>query len=208
MNKAGYGRKMNNDNLVYLIIIVLIGLFVLNLNRIYYFMDDLTSGRLFEKKKTTSNEVVATSSNDSKKENYEIVTPVGSLYTSCTKSFTVNQVDTKTITVYLYHSNNKLNSIKQIVEYDGYSDSYSNYLFSENNKYESLKNDNIKIKGFSVLSKMDTSNDLTASIVIDLSKASFSNIEDKNKIIKVNSAYNSDVEEVKNNLVNGGYVCE
>ena len=198
--------KMSGDSFVYIVIIIVIAVFVLNLKNIYGFFDDLKNGNLFKKPE------VATKADDvqNKKpvEEYTIVTPSGDLLDTCKLIEEVNTTDTKTVKIDIYGNNEFVSSIKQTIAYSGVSEDLANYLYSESKKFSDLKTKNISLKGFSVEYQLSGTTALDTSVVIDLEKASIDSIvSDNNSILYLNGKLNMKVSDLVKEYKEGGFVC-
>lgn len=205
MNKSGFNAKMNSEKIIYGIILVLVFVFILNMKSVYGFVGKIKSGEFFGKDVV---EVVETTDDEEEVDKYTIVTPVGKEKTSCTlKEETKNGL--KNSVVYLFYTDDKLKSLDEEVSYEGITDDYTNYIYSERKKYETRKTDNIKLEGYSVVTTLSGTMSLITSSVIDLSKTDITKITLSDKDgIGFYGVYDQNILEVKELYVTNGYVCE
>ncbi len=197
--------KIGSERLVYIVIIVIIGAFVLNMKQIYNFMDKLKRGEFFKKTH------VATKSDDvvvPVEDSYEIVTPTGDILYICNLKESDSTSNEKNVTVSLYGYDGILSGIKQVTAYDSSSADSANYLYSESSKYNELKNSNKSIKGFSVEYKMSGTTSLSTTVAIDLTKTSVDNITSTHSsILYLKGKLNDTVEDLVKEYKEGGFTC-
>lgn len=213
MQQAGMNKKGGSDAIIYTIIIIIIGVFVFNMKHIYNFTAELKNGGLFKKDNPTveepSTEEPSTEAPKEEQEKYEIVTPVGDKDLVCSFSETSDySTGTKTVKVHLYSTDNKLKSINEIVAYEGIHEEYTNYIYSERKKYEKVKDLNIELKGFSIVTELNGTLSLSTSTVVDLSRAKISDIDfaDYNDIF-LYGELDQDINDVVSQYQMKGYEC-
>lgn len=209
MKKVGFNVKLDNEKLLYIGVVILIAVFVLNLKNIYNFTVKLKSGDLF--KKNGNSQVVQPSEPNPTPEQpkYESIDTVGDLSLTC--KVTENQeniVGTKYTEVYIYGEENKIKSIKQVVKYEGSSEDYTNYIYSQSSKYDELREKNKVLKGFSVVTDMPGNLSFKSTIVIDLTKNEINEIENISSLIVVSGYLDENINSIKELYENGGFYCE
>ncbi|MEG0021353.1 MAG: hypothetical protein RSB77_00225 [Bacilli bacterium] len=204
MNKMGFNVKMKSEGILYAVLIGLLFFFIINMKDVYQFVSKIKTGQLFQKPNTEEVEKPV----DKPKEEYEVVKPIGQDYGVCSKTVSESGGD-KLITVKLYHSNNKLKSIVEELNFSGTSDEYMNYIYSENNRYKKRKTTNLKLKGYSIVTSQSSSTALKISSVIDLSKASIKNIKiESDETLELVGVYNQDTVQVTEEYASLGFECE
>ena len=166
MKKPGTHFTFNDTNFVMIIILAIVVLFIAFIKPIYQFMGKVQSGAIFEKAKNTKQ----VEKNKEAENNYQMLTPEGADKTICKKTVSDAGGD-KTITITLYHTAGKLQSITAAYKYSGVTADYSNYIFLAQNQFKEKKSFNATNTGYSVEYKLSGSN-LTANEVYLLNRAS------------------------------------
>lgn len=208
MKKPGFKIKFDSEKTLYAIILILIFLFIFNMKNIYSFTVKLKNGSLFENNQGQPPVVNDPTIEKPKEEKYNIVTPTGRENTKCVKK-TVDDTGTKTTTISLYYTDEKMRSIKEYNVYDGTTDEYTNYIYSEKKNYERLKNDNIELDGFSVVVSFEGNTYMSTSTVVDLSKVALSDIKVENEEeLKLFGNYNDDVSVAISMFTLEGFTCD
>ena len=136
MNKMGFNVKMGGDGLLYTILVVVLFLYIFNMNDIYQLISKAKNGELF--KGEAKEEEVLPNDNEKEEEQYNAVKPEGTEYVVCTKEDSA-EGGTLSSTVKLYYTDFKLKSIVEDLKYDGNTDEYINYVYSENSKFKKRK---------------------------------------------------------------------
>lgn len=204
MNKMGYNSKASNDTILYIVLTVMLLFFIFNMGEIYQFVSKVKTGEIFEEKK----EQTEKPKDPVKEEKYEIVTPVGEDYGTCTKITNKENGDLTSI-VKLYHTDYKLKSIVEEIEYVGINDEYINYIYSENNKFKERQDANKKLEGYSVVPTLSSSSTLKVSSIFNLKLVSLDKIKLKeDETLNLYGKYNQDTVEVTQSYVDLGYECE
>ena len=83
MNKMGFNVKMGGDGLLYTILVVILFLYIFNMNDIYQLVSKAKNGELF--KGEPKEEEVLPNGNEEKEEEYNAVKPEGTEYVICKK---------------------------------------------------------------------------------------------------------------------------
>ena len=83
MNKMGFNVKMGGDGLLYTILVVVLFLYIFNMNDIYQLISKAKNGELF--KGEAKEEEVLPNDNEKEEEQYNAVKPEGTEYVVCTK---------------------------------------------------------------------------------------------------------------------------
>lgn len=205
MNKMGFNKDSSSDTILYIILVVVLMIFVFNMSDIYQFVSKVKTGEIFKKETTTSTET--DKPEKPKEDKYEIVTPKGENYGVCKKTFIIKDGEIES-TVKVYHTDYKLKSIVEELKYNGSSDEFTNYIYSENNKYKTRKEKNKNLKGYSIIPTL-SNNTLKVSSIIDLKQVSLDDIKlSKNEGLEIKGKYNQDTVVLTQEYVDLGYVCE
>jgi hypothetical protein len=214
MNKTGFnpgsGPKITSEKVLYAIILILIAVFIFNMNNVYDVVTKLRTGELFHKIKPANDNPPKNDDdqNEEPVDQYQVVTPVGTSKIACTDTIQ-SATGTKTVKVYLYYTDNKLKSLDEEVSYEGISDEYTNYIYSERKKYETRKSNNIDLKGYSVVTTLSGTLSLETSSVVDLSKTDLTKIKISDiDGIGLYGIYNQDINELTSQYASNGYGCE
>ena len=205
MQKMGFNVQGGSDRLVMGIILVGIVLFIFNMDSIYNLGTKLRNGELFN---FTSKEPETEEPTEKPKDEYEIVAPIGSENVKCTKTV-VGDGGEKNIIVRLYYTDFKLKSIVEESKYDGVSNNYINYMYAEFGKYNKRKEDNLTLKGYSVVSDLSSTTELKIRSVIDLSRVNISDIKlGEDDQIELAGKLNQDMTKVTEEYANFEFNCE
>lgn len=209
MKKPGFKVKFNSEKTLYAVIIIIIFLFIFNMKSIYDFAIKLKNGSLFQNNSVqtpvSSDPTVEKSSSD--KDKYTIVKPVGKENCKCTKKVT-DATGTKNTTVNLYFTDEKIKSLEEDNTYDAISDEYTNYIYSEKKKYESFKNDNLSLDGFSVVVSLEGNTYMATSTVVDLSKVALTDIKTNDEDLLLFGKYNDNISSVISLFSLEGFTCD
>ena len=209
MNKTGFNQKLNSEKVLYVVILAMIVIFMFNMKNVYNFMTKLRTGEFFQKDEVVTEE--PTTDDDEDEEpvvEYEVVEPVGTEKITC-KTTIDSATGTKVTTIYLYYADSQLKSLEEEVSYEGISDEYTNYIYSERKKYETRKSDNLELEGYSVVTTLSGTLSLATSSVIDLSKTDLTKITISDADgIGLYGIYNQDITEAISQYANIGYECE
>lgn len=192
-------NSINKDSLVLIVIFAIVAIFVFGLKPLYQMFEKLQNGTLFEK------EIIENKDKEEKKEEeYKIIKPIGESKLLCTQSVS-NEGGTQKIDLTLYHTNNRLKSIKMDRDYSGFNDEYSNYILSEQNKFKERKTNNLSNKGYSIDIKLESTTELEVSEVFNLETTDLDKVS---KDINMKGTYNQDIYEIANEYIKDGYVCK
>lgn len=206
MNKMGFNVKMGGDGLLYTILVVVLFLYIFNMNDIYQLVSKAKNGELF--KGEPKEEEVLPNGNEEKEEEYNAVKPEGTEYVICKKEDS-DEAGTLSSTVKLYYTDFKLKSIVEELKYDGNTDEYINYVYSENSKFKKRQENNKDLEGYSVIPQNTSQTTLKVSSVYVLSKLDLKKIKlEKGEELTVAGIYNQNTTEVTQEYVNMGFVCE
>ena len=209
MKKPGFKVKFNSEKTLYAVIIIIIFLFIFNMKSIYDFAIKLKNGSLFQNNSVqtpvSSDPTVEDPSSDN--DEYTIVKPVGKESCKCTKKVT-DATGTKNTTVNLYFTDEKIKSLEEDNTYDAISDEYTNYIYSEKKKYESFKNDNISLDGFSVVVSLEGNTYMATSTVVDLSKVALTDIKTNDEDLLLFGKYNDNISSVISLFSLEGFTCD
>ena len=104
MNKMGFNVKMGGDGLLYTILVVVLFLYIFNMNDIYQLISKAKNGELF--KGEAKEEEVLPNDNEKEEEQYNAVKPEGTEYVVCTKEDSA-EGGTLSSTVKLYYTDFK-----------------------------------------------------------------------------------------------------
>ena len=141
-------------------------------------------------------------------EQYNAVKPEGTEYVVCTKEDSA-EGGTLSSTVKLYYTDFKLKSIVEDLKYDGNTDEYINYVYSENSKFKKRQENNKDLEGYSVIPQNTSQTTLKVNSVYVLSKLDLKKIKlEKGEELTVSGIYNQNTAEVTQEYVNMGFVCE
>ena len=198
MKKAGVKKGEANDTTILLVIGAIMVIFIFGLKPIYKVIVKIKNGTLFETVEKQEEK------EEKQEEVYKILKPVGASQLVCTRSI-LEEGGEQQINIILYHTNNRLKSIKNDIEYSGNTDTYTNYILSEQNVYKQRKNNNLKNLGYSVDINLISTSNLEISEVILLEKT---DVEDISEEINMKGTYNQDIYEIANEYMNMGYACE
>ena len=217
MQQAGMNKKGNSDTIIYIIIVVLIGIFVFNMKNIYNFTSGLKNPKP-SNQPTPEVEEPDTSKPKEEEEKYTIVKPIGENKMVCEfiqNSEIPNQdggkitTGSKKVSVYLYNTDSKLKSINEKVAYEGIDSDYTNYIYSERKKYENIKDENLKLEGFSIETELSGTLSLATSLVVDLEKVKISDINfNETSDIIILGEYDQNISDVVAQYEMKGYVCK
>lgn len=212
MNKTGFNSKMNGEKIIYIVIFAMFVVFIFNMKNVYNFVGKLKSGEFFQKETSTTDTGTNTGKDDTTDDEettqYQVVKPVGDSKSSCTYK-EESATGTKTTVVDLYYTEDQLKSIDEELSYEGNSDEYTNYIYSERKKFETRKSDNIELSGYSVVTTLSGTLSLKVSTVIDLSKTDLTKVKISDTDgIGLYGVYNQDIAAAKEQYATLGYECE
>jgi|GEM_PF-6183117 len=209
MNKTGFNQKFSSEKVLYVVILAMIVVFMFNMRNVYNFVAKLRTGEFFQKEEVVTEEPTTDDEDDEEPVvEYKVVKPVGTNKVACTNKIE-STTGTKTITIYLYHSEDQLKSLDEEVSYEGISDEYTNYIYSERKKYETRKSDNLELEGYSVVTTLSGTLSLATSSVIDLSKTDLTKVKISDADgIGLYGIYNQEINEATSQYANIGYECE
>lgn len=217
MQQAGMNKKGNTDTIIYIVIIVIIGVFVFNMKNIYNFTSGLRNPKP-SNPPTPEVEEPDTSKPQEEEDKYTIVKPIGENQMVCeyTETSDIPSQDggnittgSKKISVYLYNTDSKLKSINEKVAYEGIDSDYTNYIYSERKKYENIKDANLKLEGFSIETELSGTLSLSTSLVVDLEKVKLADIDfDGVNSIIILGEYDQNITDVVTQYEMKGYVCK
>ena len=202
MKKPGAHFKFNDTTSLALIILGIVILFILFMKPIYLFFGEVRSGAFFDKFKKTDVE----KENKTLEDKYTILTPEGAARITCKKTVSSEGGD-KTIELTLYHTANKLQSIKANYKYSGMTDDYSNYIFLAQNQFKEKKTYNLKNAGYSVESKLSGST-LTASEVYLLNKTTIEKTGSFSETKDIVGELDQDINKVMTIYIGEDFKCE
>lgn len=206
MNKMGFNVKMGGEGLLYTIIVVGLFLFIFNMSDIYQLVSRAKTGELFRINKKTEEEVEKP--NEETETPYKAVKPEGSDYVVCSKEES-NEGGILTSTVRLYYTDFKLKSIVEELKYDGSTDDYINYVYSENNKFKKRQTNNKDLEGYSVIPESTSQTTLKVKSVYVLNKVALKSVKlEKNEKLDLAGTYNQNTTEVTQEYVDLGFTCE
>ena len=206
MNKMGFNVKMGGDGLLYTILVVVLFLYIFNMNDIYQLISKAKNSEVF--KGEAKEEEVLPNDNEKEEEQYNAVKPEGTEYVVCTKEDSA-EGGTLSSTVKLYYTDFKLKSIVEDLKYDGNTDEYINYVYSENSKFKKRQENNKDLEGYSVIPQNTSQTTLKVNSVYVLSKLDLKKIKlEKGEELTVSGIYNQNTAEVTQEYVNMGFVCE
>lgn len=209
MNKTGFNQKFNSEKVLYVVILAMIVVFMFNMKNVYNFVAKLRTGEFFQKDEVVTEEPTTDDEDDEEPVvEYKVVKPVGTSKVACTNKIE-STTGTKTVTIYLYYSEEQLKSLDEEVSYEGISDEYTNYIYSERKKYETRKSDNLELEGYSVVTTLSGTLSLATSSVIDLSKTDLTKVKISDADgIGLYGIYNQEINAATSQYANIGYECE
>ena len=217
MQQAGMNKKGNTDTIIYIVIIVIIGVFVFNMKNIYNFTSGLRNPKP-SNPPTPEVEEPDTSKPQEEEDKYTIVKPIGEnqMVFEYTETSEIPSQDggnittgSKKISVYLYNTDSKLKSINEKVAYEGIDSDYTNYIYSERKKYENIKDANLKLEGFSIETELSGTLSLSTSLVVDLEKVKLADIDfDGVNNVIILGEYDQNITDVVTQYEMKGYVCK
>lgn len=211
MNKSGFNPKINSEKVLYVVILAMIVVFMFNMRNVYNFVAKLRTGEFFQKEEVVQEDPTTNDDDDEEEEpvvEYKVVKPLGTNKVACTTKVE-SGTGTKTTTIYLYYSEDQLKSLDEEVSYEGISDEYTNYIYSERKKYETRKSDNLELEGYSVVTTLSGTLSLATSSVIDLSKTDLTKVKISDADgIGLYGIYNQEINEAISQYANIGYECE
>jgi len=210
MNKTGFNQKYSSEKVLYVVILALIVIFMFNMRNVYNFVAKLKTGEFFQKEEVVPEK--PTTDDDKKDEEpvveYKVVKPVGTSKVACSTKVE-SATGTKTTKIYLYYTDDQLKSLDEEVSYEGISDEYTNYIYSERKKYETRKSDNLELEGYSVVTTLSGTLSLATSSVIDLSKTDLTKVKISDiDGIGLYGIYNQEINAATLQYANLGYECE
>ena len=107
-----------------------------------------------------------------------------------------------------YYTDKKLRSIVEKNIYSGLTETYSNYIMSEQNKYKEIKNLNLDNHGISVEVKLSSAYELSVRNVYLLDKTTLREIKTaEGDKLNVYGDYDDNVFEVAQLYNKDGYLC-
>lgn len=196
-------NKNQSDRTVVIIMLVLMAGFIFGMKPLYQGIHKLKNGTNFNKKPIITEE-------DPKQEEdtYKVYKPTGEQIVTCTKQ-DVSENGTKTSTVKLYYSSEKLRSIQENITYKSSSDEYSNYILSEQNKYKQRKRNNLELVGYSIVAELEETSSLEVESVYLLKNIELSDVQlEEGDSLDVTGSYDDNIFDavIATNGLN--YVCE
>lgn len=210
MNKPGLSPKLDSEKILYIVILIIIAIFIFNMKGVYSLIVKIRTGELFPKQEVVSEQPTDNEDEEDEEpvEQYEVLKPIGNEKVTC-KTTVNSATGSKETKVYLYYTEDKLKSLDEQVNYEGISDEYTNYIYSERKKYEKRKSDNINLKGYSVVTTLSGTLSLATSTVIDLSKTDLTKITISDTDgIGLYGVYNQAINEAVVQYASMGYECE
>ncbi len=210
MNKTGFNPKLNSEKILYVVILAVIVIFMFNMKNVYNIVTKLRTGEFFQKDDVVTEEPTTNDDDDTEEPvvEYTVVKPVGTDKIACSTRVD-SATGTKLTTIYLYYTGSQLKSLDEEVSYEGISEEYTNYIYSERKKYETRKSGNLELEGYSVVTTLSGTLSLTSSSVVDLSKTDLTKIVIKDADgIGLYGTYNEEINEAVSLYANVGYECE
>ncbi len=210
MNKPGLSPKLDSEKILYIVILIIIAIFIFNMKGVYSLIVKIRTGELFPKEEVVSEQPTDNDDEEEEEpvEQYEVLKPIGNEKVTC-KTTVNSATGSKETKVYLYYTEDKLKSLDEQVNYEGISDEYTNYIYSERKKYEKRKSDNINLKGYSVVTTLSGTLSLATSTVVDLSKTDLTKITISDTDgIGLYGVYNQAINEAVVQYASLGYECE
>lgn len=208
-NKPGVKIKLGSEGTLYLIIGIIIVAFIMFMPTIYKFVSDVKTGNAFKGKdnQTVENQGEAVKKEDDKKEEKEEQLTGDTTVTCATASSTADGNYDEIYT--FYFNSDKLSSIQLEKKYDGSTDEYLNYIYSEQAKFNNINELHKSKDGFSYTSKLEGKS-FDAIFKYDLSKLDLGSLANDNEDLNINLnvTKNQSLEEVKAKYLDLGYTCK
>lgn len=211
MNKPGLSPKLDSEKILYIVILIIITIFIFNMKGVYSLIVKIRTGELFPKQEVVTEQPTDNDDDEEEEEpveQYEVLKPIGNEKVTC-KTTLSSTTGSKVTKIFLYYTEDKLKSLDEQVNYEGISDEYTNYIYSERKKYEKRKSDNINLKGYSVVTTLSGTLSLATSTVVDLSKTELTKITISDTDgIGLYGVYNQAINEAVVQYASMGYECE
>lgn len=202
MKKPGAHFETNDTPFVTIIVLAIVVLFIVFIKPIYQFVGKVQSGALWEKH-TNTKEV---EKNKDLEDTYKLLTPEGADRTVCTKTVSDEGGD-KRITVTLYHTASKVQSIAVDYKYSGMTDNYSNYMFVAQSQFKEKKQYNLSNQGYSIEYKLN-GNTLTAREVYLLNKTTLKSTGSFSETEVVVGDLDQDIDSLTTLYIGDNFKCE
>lgn len=204
-NKPGFKVNIGGESLIYIVIGIVIFAFIIFMPNIYKFISELKTGNAF---KPTTPVVDNENKNNEKDDEDKIGDLIGSTTLVC--SLTSSKAEGNLVETYtFYYDDDKLQSFKQVRDYDAIADDYLNYIYSERAKFNSMNNLYKSIPGFGYSSKLETRT-LKATFIYDLTKLNpeLLKSDDETLSISLNVQKDQTLDQVKTSYTALGYICK
>ena len=202
MKKPGAHFETNDTPFVTIIVLGIVVLFIAFIKPIYQFVGKVQSGALWEKH-TNAKEV---DKNKNLEDTYTMLTPEGADRTVCTKTVSDEGGDKK-ITVTLYHTANRVQSIAVDYKYSGMTDNYSNYMYLAQSQFKEKKQENLSNSGYSVEYNLSGST-LTAREVYLLNRTAIKSVGIFSETDVVVGELDQDIDSLTTLYIGDDFKCE
>lgn len=207
-NKPGMKIKLGSEEILYLVIGVIIVVFIMFMPTIYKFISDVKTGNAFKGKDNQTVEQEETNKKENSKEEEKEEQLTGDTSFVCTLSNSTADGNYDEIYTFYFNSD-KLSSIELEKKYDGSTDEYLNYIYSEQAKFNNINELHKAKAGFSYTSKLEGKS-FDAIFKYDLTKIRLDSLSNENEDLNINLnvTENQSSDEVKTQYLSLGYTCE